>query len=131
MERKMRMLDLNCALCKKPIIEDTLVYDTTLKEVLCCKCASLLNTCYSCHSGESCDFETNLSPLPKQVQATRRMGNTVMSQVIRNPERVKITCENGCPCWSAEFGCGKNFCVENRFCPNEHWVWKYKENKNE
>lgn len=113
--------EINCGLCGAPLVGADLVYDTELDNTYCCKCAPYVRTCYNCHDGNFCDFETNPSPLPKQVQMTKQMGNTVMSQVVANPERIKITCQNGCPCYSVELGCGKQFCVQNRFCPSEKW----------
>ena len=114
----------NCEMCGTPLAGSNVVYDTELNKTYCRKCTPYIRTCYNCHNGDLCDFKTNPSPLPMQVQATQRVGNTVMSQVITNPERVKITCENGCPCYSAEFGCGKEFCVQNRFCLNKKWSEK-------
>lgn len=114
----------NCGMCGAPLVGTNLVYDTELDNTYCSQCAAYVRTCYNCQHGNLCDFETNSSPLPKQVQVTRQMGNATMSQVVINPERVKITCENGCPCYSAEFGCGKELCKQNRFCMNEKWSVK-------
>lgn len=112
---------MNCAICKTPLEGPNLVYDADTEEIFCRRCASLLRICHTCRNGQFCDFETNSSPLPKQVQQTRRVGNAVMSQAVRNPERVKITCQNGCPCWSEEYGCGKQISIESRFCLNKNW----------
>ena len=114
-------ISINCGMCGAPLVGSDLVYDTKLDNTYCQKCAAYVRTCYNCRDGNSCDFETNSSPLPKQVQATRQVGNTVMSQVVTNPERIKITCQNGCPCYSAEMGCVKEFCIQNRFCPSGKW----------
>lgn len=114
---------MNCEVCHRPLGVN-LVYNQYLDIFACPSCASLLYTCYTCRYGNACDFETNPSTLPKQVQVSRQQGNMVMSQVIRNPERVKTTCENGCPCWSNEIGCGKQFCNDNRFCYCGAWVYK-------
>ena len=67
-----------------------------------------------CKEAHICDFETNSSSLPKQVQQTSRQGNMVMQTVVKNPERIRITCEKGCKCWSDEFGCLK----QNGICSN-------------
>lgn len=117
-------MENSCAMCGTPLMGSTLVYDAELHNIYCLKCAPYIRTCQNCKDGAYCDFETNPSPLPKQVQATKRMGNTTMSQVINNPERIKITCENGCPCYSAELGCAKQFCMNDRFCPNGNWSEK-------
>lgn len=115
------MESINCGMCGAPLVGADLVYDTELEKSYCRKCAPYVRTCYNCVDGNSCDFETNPSPLPKQVQMTRQVGNAVMSQVVTNPERIKITCQNGCPCYSAEMGCVKQFCMQNMFCPSEKW----------
>lgn len=111
----------NCKICGKPLNGRDLVYDIDLEEVFCRKCAPFRNTCVFCINKNSCDFNTNPSPLPKQVQQTQRTGNAVMTQIVKNPERIKITCENGCPCYSSEFGCGKEVCMECRCCPSDNW----------
>ena len=98
-----------------------MVYDQELDEFFCFQHFALARTCVTCYNGKLCDFENNPSPLPKQVQQTQRMGNAVMTQVVKNPERINITCKNGCACWSDELGCIKESCIQNRFCLNENW----------
>lgn len=112
---------INCGMCGAPIVGSDLIYDTQSGNIYCRKCAPYVRTCYNCLDGNVCDFQTNPSPLPKQVQMRQQMGNTVVSQVVTNPERVKITCQNGCHCYSEELGCVKEFCMQNRFCPTEEW----------
>lgn len=118
---------INCGMCGTPLVGPNLVYEIQLGNTFCRKCAPYVYTCYHCYYGELCDFQTNPSPLPKQVQATTRTGNMTMTQVITNPERIRITCQNGCPCYSAELGCGKEFCIQNRFCLSDGWKHKVKE----
>ena len=113
-----------CTMCGAPLIGPNLIYDTELQNTYCHKCFPYIRTCQNCKDGSYCDFQTNESPLPKQVQMTRRSGNTVVSQVVQNPDRIKITCENGCPCYSSEFGCVKEFCMQDGFCPNNKWSIK-------
>jgi hypothetical protein len=45
-----------------------------------------------------CEFETNPSPIPKQIQKTVRQGNVQMQTVMDNPERIEAFCHK-CPCW--------------------------------
>jgi hypothetical protein len=112
---------MNCVRCNVLLEGSDLVYDTDTGKVFCQCCASFLHVCHTCRNVQLCSFETNPSPIPKQVQQTRRMGNSVMSQFVRNPERVKITCQNGCPCWTEEYGCSRQQSVESRFCINDKW----------
>lgn len=112
---------MNCETCRTLLEGSNLVYDTNINKVFCRRCASLLRICHTCSNGQLCDFESNLSSLPKQVQQTQMVGNAVMSQVVKNPERVKITCRQGCPCWSDEYGCVKQQSVESKFCLNNKW----------
>ncbi len=115
-----------CKMCGSPLVGANLVYDVELDSFYCTRCFPYIRTCHNCATGNLCDFETNPSPIPKQVQVTRQVGGAIMSQTTVNPERIKITCANGCPCFSADFGCGKQFCMQNRFCPVEKWSEKIK-----
>lgn len=80
----------------------------------CARCASLFGTCSMCLNSINCEFETNPSPLPKQVMQTIRQGNMVVQTVVPNPERIKAFCTS-CHCYNADppmclrqFGtCGK------------------------
>ena len=113
-----------CKMCGAPLVGVNLIYDEELDGIYCARCHPYVRTCSNCVDGDYCDFQNNPSPLPKQVQVTRQMGGAIMTQTVANPERIKITCEDGCPCFSAELGCSKPFCMENRFCPTEKWSEK-------
>jgi hypothetical protein len=93
------------------------IVDSNGDVFLCRNCFSQAGTCYLCVNGALCEFETNPSPLPKQVQKTVRQGNMMVQTVIRNPDRTAITCLSNCPCFDSNFGCLK----ENGTCN------KYKE----
>ena len=67
----------------------------------CSRCAQAFNTCNLCMNSLKCEFETNPSPLPKQVSKIIRQGNMVMQTVIPNPERIKVLCVS-CPCYSED-----------------------------
>ena len=69
---------------------------------LCRNCASLSGTCGSCTCGNTCDFETNPSPLPKAVRKQVRQGNQIAVVTVKNPERIDITCRKNCKCFDAE-----------------------------
>ena len=74
---------------------------------VCGQCNSQLGQCRTCTNANVCEFETNPSPLPKVVQKTITQGNMQAVTQVMNPERVAITCENGCHCWDPNFGCSK------------------------
>jgi hypothetical protein len=84
----------------------------------CEQCAPFFNTCYLCTNNALCEFETNPSPIPKQVQQVIRQGNITAQAVIRNPEREEAFC-TACTCWngycSRQFGCCGNY---NEYIPN-------------
>ena len=70
-----------------------------------------------CIKGGECEFETNPSPLPKQIPYTVRQGNMMIQTVIPNPERVKLFC----------FPCGC-FDEENLYCcKQDGYCAKYNE----
>lgn len=74
----------------------------------CPNCAQAFNTCNLCTHSLSCRFETDPSPLPKQVQQTIRQGNMIMQAIIPNPERIKLCCP-GCSCYSEDpFACWRH-----------------------
>lgn len=74
---------------------------------ICHQCLNHKYECVTCAFGNTCEFDTNSSPLPKLVQQTIQQGNMTTVTQVMNPERIRITCENGCPCWSPDFGCSK------------------------
>ena len=79
----------------------------TVDAVICPNCNKLLGTCRTCQNGNLCTFETDPSPLPKIVQKQIRQGNMTAVTQVMNPERVAITCQKGCPCYSPDFSCSK------------------------
>lgn len=95
-----------CEACGRVIIEGaTLVPEGENYHMLCQSCSDGLYSCGFCRNVNTCEFETNPSPLPKQVQQHIRQGNMVSIMTVKNPERIEITCKNGCSCYSEEFGC--------------------------
>lgn len=108
------MQPLTCSICGRPCFKDAIVSVEPIIYAMCAQCYSQCGTCAMCKEAHICDFETNSSSLPKQVQQTSRQGNMVMQTVVKNPERIRITCEKGCKCWSDEFGCLK----QNGSCGN-------------
>ena len=75
----------------------------------CKECVAAFSTCETCKHATECDFETNPSSLPKVVQKQIRQGNMMTVTQIKNPDRIEITCKNGCLCYDTENGCRKQF----------------------
>lgn len=82
---------------------------------MCPNCAQYCNTCGLCNHVRYCKFETNPSPLPKQVQQVIRQGNMQIQTVVKNPERIQAFCTT-CPCWNTENQCcGREFGVCGKY----------------
>jgi hypothetical protein len=112
---------LHCENCGQIIATNPIFTYSTIQEkyiVLCRDCQSKTNTCETCLEATKCDFETNPSPTPKAVQKTIKQGNFTSVGTVKNPERIRETCQVNCRCFDAENGvCNK----ENGCCG------KYKE----
>ena len=95
-----------CGLCGKLILGKSFIVDSN---VICSNCINQLDKCNTCKHRNECSFETDPSSIPKEVQRTVRQGMMTMMTTVKNPERIKITCQNGCPCYQEATGvCGKS-----------------------
>ena len=104
-----------CDVCHRQIHHTEVIYDSKSNKIVCSDCCNRLSTCDNCHNGNICLFETDPSPLPKQVQKQIRQGNMIGQTIIKNPDRVRETCQKGCPCWDTETeSCNKQL----RYCAN-------------
>lgn len=104
-----------CDVCHRQIHHTEVIYDSKSNKIVCSDCCNRLSTCDNCHNGNICLFETDPSPLPKQIQKQIRQGNMIGQTIIKNPDRILITCKKGCPCWNAETeSCNKQL----RYCAN-------------
>ena len=91
-----------CATCQSYIAGRAFLYETPKGYIeVCGRCTRALPTCAGCKNGIYCAFEEDPNPMPKVVMQTIRQGNAVMQTQVRNPERVRLLCEN-CPCWNTE-----------------------------
>lgn len=95
---------VTCSICGQIILTGGILNDNHL---ICNNCFSNLNSCNVCRFNNICTFETDPSPLPKAIQKEIRRGNMQAVTQVMNPERVQITCEKGCKCFSKENGCLK------------------------
>ena len=104
-----------CDICHRQIHHTEVIYDSKSNKIICSDCGNRLSTCDNCHNGNICVFETDPSPLPKQIQKQIRQGNMIGQTIIKNPDRILITCKKGCPCWNTETeSCNKQL----RYCAN-------------
>lgn len=104
-----------CDICHRQIHHTEVIYDSKTNKIVCSDCCNRLSSCDNCHNGHLCLFETDPSPLPKQVQKQIRQGNMIGQTIIKNPDRVRKTCMKGCLCWDAETeSCNKQL----HYCAN-------------
>ena len=104
-----------CDICHRQIHHTEVIYDSKSNKIVCSDCCNRLSTCDNCHNGNICLFETDPSPLPKQIQKQIRQGNMIGQTIIKNPDRILFTSKKGCPCWDTETeSCNKQL----RYCAN-------------
>lgn len=101
---KWHLKDLpQCNMCGRQILGN-LTYLADHDIWICQDCEAQLYTCRTCANRE-CTYETDPSPLPKQIRRTVRQGNMMIQTPGRNPDREAITCQKGCHCYSPGQGC--------------------------
>ena len=112
-----------CELCHRPTLDTYFVRDGENWHTFCGECVHKLNSCVFCKKSATCDFDTNPSSLPKMVQQQIRQGNMVSVMTVKNPERIRQTCEKGCDCFSPELGCMRefNYCERMDYVYEEHF----------
>lgn len=104
-----------CDICHRQIHHTEVIYDSKSNKIICSDCSNRLSSCDNCNNGHLCLFETDPSPLPKQIQKQIRQGNMFGQTIIKNPDRIDITCKKNCPCWNTETeSCNKQL----RYCAN-------------
>ena len=118
---------MQCETCGRPTDQQVLCPDGDIWHILCPNCASQLNSCSFCKKVNTCLFETDPSPLPKMIQKQIRQGPMISVTTEKNPEREKITCQNGCLCYLEEWGCMRQF----HWCKNMDCVWPNKLNESQ
>lgn len=91
-----------CSICGSIVISDGILDEGHL---ICPNCYSHLNSCKVCRNSLQCAFEEDPSPIQKVIQQQIRQGNGIFVTTVRNPERVRITCEKGCKCFDSKNGC--------------------------
>ena len=109
-----------CETCGRIILKPIFVpegEDTYHK--ICGQCFGQHKTCAFCREVNSCAFETDPSPLPKLIQQQIQNGPTIIVTTVKNPERVRVTCQKGCPCYNPENDCMRQF----NYCERMNHVW--------
>lgn len=96
-----------CSLCGRPAQQ--LFIDVKTKTIYCGHCAPHISHCPTCANLKTCLFETDPSPAPKLIQKQIKQGNMIMTTQVKNPDRIRITCQTGCPCFSNENTCLREF----------------------
>ena len=94
-----------CSCCGQYVDDLTNLVGERLDVALCDNCFAQRHRCVTCGQAVMCSFEQDPSPIPKVVEQRVQQGPMIQIMQIKNPERIKITCENGCMCWNPEFGC--------------------------
>ena len=119
-------MNYNCDICSRQINTKNSVLCED--KIFCFDCYNYCGSCSMCQLGESCEFQTNPSPLPKQIMKVIRNGNMVVQQPVINPERVKLFCTE-CKCFSKDAQvCNK---MTAKTCSNYiYYFTKEKSNEN-
>lgn len=110
-----------CGVCGKSIPRANVLMqknDGTWLE-LCEHCNTLVGTCYTCKSSR-CSFQEDTS-IPSLIQKTIRQGNVTAVTLEKNLEKVDKHCKDKCPCFSTEFGCGRESITPG--CANYNPMW--------
>lgn len=109
-----------CSICGRPVIGNGSIIDNHL---ICYSCANFFDSesCKICRFGSQCAYETDPSPLEKQIQKQIKQGNFYSVVSTPNPERIRITCEKGCPCYDSKNGCLKR---NNAVCGKLEVIYK-------
>lgn len=113
----------HCDICGAEVFPQGMIIDISDGvHILCQKCNAAFNTCLTCGQRYTCDFESNPIDLPKQVQQQFQTAQGYVVTTIRNPERIRETCEKGCTCFSSENGCLR----ESNWCASYSIAWASK-----
>lgn len=112
-------MTIQCETCGRQTDQQVLCPDGDNWHILCPNCASQLNTCSFCKNVQTCVFETDPSPIPKMIQRRIQQGPMVTVTTVKNPERIRQICMNGCPCYDSEFDCMRQF----NYCERMEYIY--------
>ena len=102
---------ITCAACGEVMLEPGVLMLNKNKSwiTVCEHCSKKMKYCTTCVHYQPCDFETNPVAIPKYVMKEIRQGNMIAQQQIRNPERIRQTCQKNCKCYREDLECLKQF----------------------
>lgn len=110
-----------CEHCGATLLSFGVVYDLSDPDhphILCSDCAQQSNTCGMCKNRIGCAFHESPDPTPKLIQKQVPINGGYAITTVENPDRIRKTCEKGCPCFSQEFGCSR----QNNWCNNHKYT---------
>ena len=111
-----------CDICGQPAYKNTILdSDSKTIHLICSNCFSMMRTCRLCDHASTCSFETDPSPLPKTIQQKVQRGPYQTVTTIKNPERIRETCQKGCKCFDPENGCLRQI---TQTCSNNQFTYK-------
>lgn len=113
-----------CDLCGRKFIGPGTLTEVNGKfKQTCSSCDDAIGTCRTCANRQEgyCKFhDHSFRPdVPPTIVKSIQKGPAIMQAQVPNPEREKITCEDGCSCFKPDFGC----CKEARTCGNHTLKW--------
>ncbi len=93
------MVNYNCAFCGRSMtsVQTTLVNFEDMWIYICGPCYDTLYSCNFCEHSRHCGINEDASGLPKIVNETHRMGNSVIQYQVKNPQLVDKYCPS-CHC---------------------------------
>lgn len=94
-----------CCICKQETRR--CIIDQETLQAICLHCYQLVGHCATCKHQAQCSFQSDPSPLPHIVRQQIQQGPAFIVTDVKNPERIRITCQNGCKCSDGEIGCWK------------------------
>ena len=109
-----------CERCNTITLTPIIEMEGDIVHLLCVQCASERSTCSFCSHNNGCSFENDPSPLPKVVMQTMQQGSMYMQTQVRNPERIRETCQKNCECFDTENGCLR----QNNYCNKHSFSWR-------
>lgn len=97
-----------CEICGKHLLLNDCIIEVGISapyHTLCTSCSEAIGGCRACKYADICSFRTDSSiQEPPLIVQTIQQGNTRVQTQIKNPARIKLTCEK-CDCYHGEECC--------------------------
>ena len=98
----------HCELCGQHLTASNCVIELGISapyHLLCHSCSEAMGGCRACKHENICTFRSDTSIRePQIVNQTIQQGNTRIQTQVKNPARIKLTCEK-CKCYHGEECC--------------------------